>query len=239
MSQPLHSRVEQDILDKIQTGPWPVGTRLPREEELAEQMGISRSTLRLALSSLEDKGILQRKKRAGTHVIADRPVSRFTMVTSGLHDVLSVGRDTRLHITGTRNVADGTVDVLQGLVSETGYWLEITGTRQIADDELPFNWSQIYVTGRYAGIEPALGTDVGAVFEVVEGAFGANVARLSQKVMAIACPEMAAAAMGLQPGAPVMQILAHLFDPDDRLIEVSSAIFDPARFHINTDVRVE
>ncbi len=239
MTETLHRRVEENILGRIRDGMWRVGDRLPREQDLAAQMGVSRSTLRLAFASLERKGVLQRKKRAGTRVISDRPTSRFSMVTGGLREVLSLGRDTGLDISETRSVADGDIAALEGLTSETGHWLEITGTRKIAEDEPPFNWSQIYVSGRYAGIEPALGHGVTSVFEVIEKAFGTSVSRVNQKVLAIACPSRAAKAMGLRAGAPVLQILARLYDQDDRLFEVSCAIFDPDRFQVNTDVRVE
>lgn len=239
MTATLHSKVEENILNRIQSGDWPVGDRLPKEEDLAAQLGVSRSTLRIAFASLERKGVLQRKKRAGTRIISDRPTSRFSMVTGGLSEVLSLGRDTGFDISATRSVADGTVDVLDGLDSETGHWLEITGTRKIDKNEPPFNWSQIYVTGRYAGIEPALGQGVTSVFEVIENAFGTHVSRVSQKVLAIACPDRAAEAMGLGSGDPALHIVAKLYDQDDRVFEVSSAIFDPERFQVNTDVRVE
>ena len=239
MTLTLHERVEDDILDRIQTGDWQVGDRLPPEKDLAAQLGISRSTLRLAFDGLERKGVLQRKKRAGTHIISDSPQSRFQMVTSGLREVLSLGRDTFLDVSRARVVADGEIALLDGLKSETGHWLEITGTRKIDGKEPAFNWSQIYVTGRYAGIEPALGDAFSSVFQVIEKAFGTSVARVNQSVLAIACPKEAAAAMGLRLGDPVLQILARLYDADDRLIEVSSAIFDPARFQVNTDVRVD
>ena len=57
MGTPLHARVEQQILGRIQNGDWPVGSRLPKEEDLATELGVSRSTLRLAFSSLERKGL--------------------------------------------------------------------------------------------------------------------------------------------------------------------------------------
>lgn len=239
MNASLHKRVEENLLGQIQTGVWPVGSRLPKEEDMAVQLGVSRSTLRQAFASLERKGVLLRKKRAGTKVISDQPVSRFSMVTAGLNEVLSLVRDASLDVSAIQSVAEDKIAVLDGLHSETGHWLEITGTRSINEDEPPFNWSQIYVTGRYAGIGPALGSRVSSVFEAIEDTFGIRVARVSQKVLAIGCPPEAANAINLHPGAPALQIVAKLFDDDDQLLEVSSAIFDPDRFQVHTDVRIE
>ncbi|MEP4431256.1 MAG: GntR family transcriptional regulator [Hyphomicrobiales bacterium] len=239
MNASLHKRVEENLLEQIQTGVWPVGSRLPKEEDMASQLGVSRSTLRQAFASLERKGVLLRKKRAGTKVISDQPVSRFSMVTAGLNEVLSLVRDASLDVSGIQSVAEQDIAVLQGLQSETGNWLEITGTRSMDEDDVPFNWSQIYVTGRYAGIGPVLGERVSSVFEAIESTFGIRVARVSQAVLAIACPQEAASAIDISPGAPALQIVARLFDEDDQLLEVSSAIFDPDRFQVQTDVRIE
>lgn len=239
MNASLHKRVEENLLEQIQTGVWPVGSRLPKEEDMAAQLGVSRSTLRQAFASLERKGVLLRKKRAGTKVISDRPISRFSMVTAGLSEVLSLVRDASLDVSAIQSVSEDDVVILHGLHSETGHWLEITGTRSMSDEDLPFNWSQIYVTGRYAGIGPVLGKRVSSVFEAIEDTFGIHVARVSQTVLAIACPQEAANALGISPGAPALQIVAKLFDEKDQLLEVSSAIFDPDRFQVQTDVRIE
>ena len=48
------------------------GSQLPPEPELAAELGVSRATLREALASLEDEGLVRRTRGAGTFV-ADRP----------------------------------------------------------------------------------------------------------------------------------------------------------------------
>jgi len=68
MSRALYKILADDLLLKISNGEIKVGERLPPEAEYAEQLGVSRSTLRQAFSQLEHSGILKRRKRGGTEV---------------------------------------------------------------------------------------------------------------------------------------------------------------------------
>lgn len=58
----------------IRLGVLPAGTRLPPERELAEQLGISRSTLRQALTTLNQSGhMVALRGRSGGTFVADAP----------------------------------------------------------------------------------------------------------------------------------------------------------------------
>jgi GntR family transcriptional repressor for pyruvate dehydrogenase complex len=60
--------VAEQIVDAIQNGHYPVGSRLPSEAELAEQMGVSRPSIREALSALEAVGLIEAKAGSGNYV---------------------------------------------------------------------------------------------------------------------------------------------------------------------------
>ena len=62
--------VKSRIASRI--GQAPAGKKLPPEPELAAELGVSRATLREALQSLAEEGLVRRTRGAGTFV-ADRP----------------------------------------------------------------------------------------------------------------------------------------------------------------------
>lgn len=68
----------------ITTGAWPVGTRIPIEPELAEQIGVGRSTVREAVRSLASIGMLETLPGRGTFVRAATPSS--TLLNDFLND---------------------------------------------------------------------------------------------------------------------------------------------------------
>lgn len=65
---PLHVQVEGHFRELISSGKFENGAFLPKEVELANRLGVSRSTIRQATNRLENEGLIVRKKGVGTKV---------------------------------------------------------------------------------------------------------------------------------------------------------------------------
>jgi GntR family transcriptional repressor for pyruvate dehydrogenase complex len=63
-------KVIRQIIGAIQNGDYSVGDRLPPERKLAEMLGISRPTVREAMSALAILGVLEIQQGSGTYVRA-------------------------------------------------------------------------------------------------------------------------------------------------------------------------
>ncbi|MEM7119442.1 MAG: hydantoinase/oxoprolinase family protein [Chloroflexota bacterium] len=68
---PLYVQIRSWMLAQIDSGAWPGGFRLPPEPDLAAQLDVSRSTVRQALASLEQSGLIVRTRGKGTFVAED------------------------------------------------------------------------------------------------------------------------------------------------------------------------
>lgn len=79
--QPLYNQLVDLLSDKIQNEMHP-GDALPSERDLAETYGLSRTTVRLAMSELEELGLVTRKHGKGTFVSS---VSRDTTDLMGTY----------------------------------------------------------------------------------------------------------------------------------------------------------
>jgi DNA-binding GntR family transcriptional regulator len=64
----LHSRISTWMRSQIASGAWPAHYRLKPEPELAAELGVSRGTLRRALSTLTEEGALVQVRGKGTFV---------------------------------------------------------------------------------------------------------------------------------------------------------------------------
>ncbi|MEW5826933.1 MAG: FadR/GntR family transcriptional regulator [Candidatus Bipolaricaulota bacterium] len=59
----------EQILAAIERGDYPVGSRLPSEFDLALQMGVSRPSIREALSALQAMGVVESKPGSGNYIL--------------------------------------------------------------------------------------------------------------------------------------------------------------------------
>lgn len=65
---PLYHQLRELLREKIESGEWQPGYRLPTESELTVEFGVSRGTVRQAMQLLENQGLVERSQGRGTFV---------------------------------------------------------------------------------------------------------------------------------------------------------------------------
>src|SRR6266849_2105483 len=68
---PLYFQAAQHLEHMIESGELPMGARLENETDLADQLGLSRPTMRRAIEYLVGRGLLVRKRGIGTQPAPD------------------------------------------------------------------------------------------------------------------------------------------------------------------------
>lgn len=74
LNHPRRSALSEQVIAglraQITSGEWPVGSRIPTEPELVEQLGVARNTIREAIRALAHNGLLDIRQGSGTYVAA-------------------------------------------------------------------------------------------------------------------------------------------------------------------------
>jgi GntR family transcriptional regulator, histidine utilization repressor len=70
--------VQREVRRRIHARVWRPGAQIPNEADLATEFGCARATVNRALRNLADAGLLDRRRKAGTHV-ALQPVAKATL----------------------------------------------------------------------------------------------------------------------------------------------------------------
>lgn len=95
---PLYHQIANDLRERIVSGAWAAGRRLPSEAELTQLYGASRITIRQALANLADEGLVSREPGRGSFVrdpsitAGPRRLTSFTdeMRSRGMHSTSTV-----------------------------------------------------------------------------------------------------------------------------------------------------
>jgi GntR family transcriptional regulator len=88
---PLYFQVAQHLESAIADGTLAAGTLLLNEVDMADALALSRPTMRRALQSLVDKGLLVRRRGVGTRVVQSK-MRRSLELTSLFEDLSKIGQ---------------------------------------------------------------------------------------------------------------------------------------------------
>lgn len=113
----LRRQTQEIILAAIRNGEFPDG-RLPAENELADKLGVSRTTVRGALQALELDGFLTRRRGIGTRIV-DRTGGAFQLELTRLGSLDDLFRE-RGHVPST-DILDVRAEVIPELADEFGF----------------------------------------------------------------------------------------------------------------------
>jgi GntR family transcriptional regulator, histidine utilization repressor len=88
----LSQRILSDITERIVSGDWPPGTRIPFEHELAVEYGCSRMTVNKAMTQLARDGLIERRRRSGSFVAEPRSQAAILEIHDIRTEVQALGR---------------------------------------------------------------------------------------------------------------------------------------------------
>lgn len=101
---PRYIEIRRDLENRIMSGDWPPGHRVPSEAALCETYGCARMTVNKALSALAETGLIVRRRRSGSFVavpVAQEPVLEISDIESEVrrlgqaYDFTLLGRELR------------------------------------------------------------------------------------------------------------------------------------------------
>jgi GntR family transcriptional regulator len=215
-----YERISEDLTERIDSGEMTPGDRLPGEHDLAARYGVTRMTVRHALSSLVERGLIYRRHGVGTFV-ADPSRRRRSLnrLTSFTEDMAKGGRDfvTELMAKDLR-VADS--DVAAALeLSEGAEVIYISRLRIV--DGCPGALQNSWVP---YGLCPALARQdliEESLYTTLERACDVTLKYADQHIRAVAAGDEEASVLQIEAGSPLLR--TERITRDDRDVAVELA----------------
>src|SRR5436190_3209821 len=225
---PLYFQVAQHLEQLIESGDLAAGTRLENEIDLADQLGLSRPTMRKAIGYLVDRGLLVRKRGVGTQVVHAK-VRRQVELSSLYDDLVKSRRDP-----ATRVVSFAVQPAPEILALELG----IPGGTDV----------YVFERLRYAEAEPLAlmcnhvpadllrltpeDLEANGLYHLLR-ANGLNLKIAKQSIGARAAAAAEARALGETRGAPLLTMERAAYDDHGRAVEHGSHIYLASRYSLD------
>ena len=233
-AQPAPARtyalIAAELISEIAGRDYRVGDRLPTEEQLADRFAVSRSTVRAALSELEQRGMVDRRPKIGTVIRAKSPESRYQVSVGSLSELLQFLGSTIVkprssdEIVATRSVADD-------LGCATGErWLKVETLRTKSGEAVPISWTDYYLRPRFKPIVGKIGRKPGPVYPLLEQQFGVTIDRIEQDIGACALPGAVARELEAKRGSPALRVIHRMISAQDGVLYCTISLYPADRF---------
>ncbi|QAA92546.1 GntR family transcriptional regulator [Pollutimonas thiosulfatoxidans] len=92
---PRYLQLADLMRQRITRGEWPKDHKLPTLEDLLDEFGVARATVRQALDVLAREGLVSRQRGRGTFVTKQPKTDRWINVVTSLQDLSNIYRDTQ------------------------------------------------------------------------------------------------------------------------------------------------
>ncbi|MFC5799816.1 GntR family transcriptional regulator [Streptomyces formicae] len=222
---PLYFQLSQQLEAAIEHGTLTPGSLLGNEIDLAGRLGLSRPTVRQAIQSLVDKGLLVRRRGVGTQVVHSQ-VKRPLALSSLYDDLEAAGQRPATRVL-TNAVEPATAEVAAALGVAEGSDVHLIERLRYAHGEpmaqlrnhlpaglLPLDDERLESTGLYRMMRAA-----GITLHSARQSVGARAATADEAVL-----------LGEEDGAPLLTMERTTFDDTGRAVEFGSHVYRASRY---------
>ncbi|GAA2566722.1 MULTISPECIES: GntR family transcriptional regulator [Streptomyces] len=222
---PLYFQLAQQLEAAIEHGALTPGSLLGNEIELAARLGLSRPTVRQAIQSLVDKGLLVRRRGVGTQVVHSKV--RRPLELSSLYDDLEAAGQRPATKVLVNTVVPATTEVAAALGVAEGSDVHRVERLRLTHGEpmaymcnflpsglLELDTGQLEATGLYRLMRAA-----GITLHSARQTIGARAATTDE-----------AERLGEGEGAPLLTMERTTFDDTGRAVEFGTHTYRPSRY---------
>lgn len=222
---PLYYQLAQQLEAAIEKGALTPGTLLGNEIDLATRLGLSRPTVRQAIQSLVDKGLLVRRRGVGTQVVHSQ-VRRPLELSSLYDDLEAAGQRPATRVLADR-VEPATARVAAALGVPEGSEVRYVERLRSAHDE-PMAYLRNHLPAGVLDPDPGRLETTG-LYRLMRGA-GITLHSARQTVGARAATAAEAELLAEEEGAPLLTMERTTFDDTGRAVEFGSHLYRASRY---------
>lgn len=225
MGTPLHAKLYERMHERIRSGEWPEGQRVPSEQALIAEFGTSRGPIRQALAALRAEGVVDGGRGAPPRVRRVVPSQPFQAFISFTEWAIGIGREPGQKVIeaarrpATEILADELgVGIGDGIVEITRLRLLDGAPAMLERSAFPLDVGRVLL---------AVDLDEGSIYQTMREHSVAPT-RARHVFDAVAADELDSSALGAPPSSPLLRVRRVAWAADGRLVEVADDRYLPS-----------
>ncbi|MFG3699392.1 GntR family transcriptional regulator [Micromonospora sp. NPDC047620] len=234
---PAYYQVYEALRQRLGGSDLPPGSRLPTERAMAEQLGVSRATVREALTRLERDGLVNRRQGDGTYVAEPRVEHDMRFLHGFSAELARRGHRVRSKVLamGTVRPSARLCEVLR-VADGPDTVIELRRVRSL--DGSPVSLETVWLSADRCA--PLLGVDLNdrSLYDSLR-AFGIQPVRGHEQLTATILDDFEATCLDQRVGAPAFLVERVTYDAADHPVEYVKSVLRADRFTIRTDLDLE
>lgn len=222
---PLYFQLSQQLEAAIEHGTLTPGSLLGNEIELAGRLGLSRPTVRQAIQSLVDKGLLVRRRGVGTQVVHSQ-VKRPLELSSLYDDLEAAGQRPATQVL-TNTFVPASAEVAAALGVAEGSEVHRVERLRLAHGE-PMAYLCNFLPTGLLDLQSAQ-LEATGLYRLMRAA-GITLHSARQTIGARAATDIEGERLGEPEGAPLLTMQRTTFDDTGRAVEYGTHTYRASRY---------
>jgi GntR family transcriptional regulator len=232
---PLYRQIQTDLRERVSGGQLEPGAQVETEQELMARYGVSRATVRQALSGLVAEGLLEIRRGRGTFVHGAALEHRLGGFYTFSREIERHGMrpGTSVRAIGLQVASDV---VAEGLGLAPGTAVVALSRIRLADDEPIVSETSYLPAARFRGLEEVDFSEV-SLYETLTTAYGVRPVRARETFVPVLLGPADADVLGGEAGDPVLSVERTTYDLDGVIIEFCQSILRADRYRYSVELR--
>ncbi len=230
---PLWYQVSQSLRASILGRSADAPLRLPTEDDLAAHYGVSVLTMRQALKSLEEEGLISRHRRRGTFIEPAARRAAPVRLLGSVDAIVAQQSGMRATILG-----HGTVPVPAEVSEHFPDATELVSYRRLRRDDSgePTNWAENHVLPELAARIDLADLEHWPMTKVLRDRLGVRISRITDTVEARLADPETSQLLGVPLCSPILHYTGVTCDGTGRVVDVARIHYRGDRFSFSVTV---
>lgn len=226
-----HGLVSEALTAEIRAGRLRVGDLLPSEPQLSQRYGVSRQTVRAALRTLQQHGLVDSRRGIGSTVIGTQVESRYSQSFSSAQDLLQYATNTPVTVVEREEVLIDSALAARFGCKVGEYWMRVRTVRTEPNGRRPIACSDIHIPLAFASVLDEIPWSAQPIFALIEQRFGQPAVEIHQELVCLArLSPRECSLLKLPPHSPGLEVTRRYIGRGRRVLEVARSVHPPDTF---------